>query len=454
MDAPKVSLTRYAASPGSLLTAVEACGGAAVLEAVDPSDRVVIKPNLVGADDPYPVAPYGVYTTSRLVEDMVILLRDAGAGRICVAEGSVRFTPDDPGTPKMFDRLGYDRLTERYGVELIDLNDGPFATRELDGHSLAFARPALEADLLINMPVLKTHNQTKLSAGLKNLKGCLDVRSRKRCHGRGLRSGVPLDSLLARLVDELPRGLSVVDGIYALERGPFALGRAHRFDALVASTDPLAADLVAAGLLGLDPASVTHLAMAAERPERTPALVDLELVGEELASLARPLAWDFDWQTDPAAAGPPQWRSLGITGLSMPKYDASLCTGCSVIYNPLVLMLTKAAAGRDMGRLQVLTGKRMRPAPGFDRSLLVGDCIIARNSGDPAAGTAIEVPGCPPPLADLVEALKRLGLDPDLDVVLAYRHRLAERYAFDPAFDPDLFYLRPERCPAWLRADE
>src|SRR4030042_1682093 len=105
MDAVRVSLARYVRSPDSLRSLLEDCGGLDWLAAIRPSDRVVIKPNLVGADDPFPVAPFGVYTTTRIVEDLVVLLKQSGAARIAGAEGSVRFGPADPGTPKLFARL-------------------------------------------------------------------------------------------------------------------------------------------------------------------------------------------------------------------------------------------------------------------------------------------------------------------------------------------------------------
>ncbi len=424
--------------------AIVGCGGSTLLGGLGPSDRVVIKPNLVGWDRPYPVAPYGVYTTTRIVEDLVILLRDAGARRIAVAEGSVRFTPDDPGTRGLFELLGYDRLAERYGLRLVDLLHGPFEKRTIGDVRIGFAAAALEADVLINLPVLKTHNQTMLSAGLKNLKGCIDERSRRLFHGKG-RHAHSLDFLISGLVEHLRPALTIVDGIYGLERGPFALGRARRMDSLAASTDPLAADIAAAALVGLDPAEVAHLAECARRSGVEPALSSVELRGEPLQALSRDLEWDFEWETEPSRAGPPLWRRMGVEGLSMPRYDASLCTGCSAIYNPLVVLLTSAHRSESFGGLQVLTGKRMRPAEGFARSMLVGDCMIGRNRKDPRLAEAIEVPGCPPSIGELVEALQGIGLAPDPGAVMDFRMRQARRYAADPDFDPAHFSVLPDR---------
>ena len=58
------------------------------------SDKVVIKPNLVAWDDEYPIAPFGVYTTTKLVEDLIICLKEFGCSNITIGEGSVKIKKD------------------------------------------------------------------------------------------------------------------------------------------------------------------------------------------------------------------------------------------------------------------------------------------------------------------------------------------------------------------------
>ena len=85
MKKPIVSINNYESSPDSLAKAIDEAKG---FEKLQTKHRVLIKPNLVGWDPVYPIAPYGVYTTSRLVEDMVILLKDYGVKDIIIGEGS------------------------------------------------------------------------------------------------------------------------------------------------------------------------------------------------------------------------------------------------------------------------------------------------------------------------------------------------------------------------------
>ncbi len=116
MEKPVVVLAEYESSPDSLRKALDAVKG---FETLKPGMRVLIKPNLVGWDPVYPIAPYGVYTTSRLVEDMVVLLKGQGVNDITIGEGSAPRGGKKAGTLKgtrlIFSALGYDYLKQKYG---------------------------------------------------------------------------------------------------------------------------------------------------------------------------------------------------------------------------------------------------------------------------------------------------------------------------------------------------
>ena len=176
MENHVVAVKRYESSPDSLKDLMDLCGG---LDRLKRDYHVFIKPNLVAMDEQYPMPLYGVYTTTRLVHDMVILLKEHGAEKITIGEGSVYGKGFGLKTGQIYNALGYPVLRERYGVELIDIHEGPFEDVDFGEFKLQISRPALESDFLINMPVMKTHNQSLVSFGLKNLKGCLSVKSRK-----------------------------------------------------------------------------------------------------------------------------------------------------------------------------------------------------------------------------------------------------------------------------------
>jgi len=438
MTAP-VALKRYTTSPDSLRELLDLGDG---LAGLTPTDHVLIKPNLVAWDRRNPLPLYGVYTTRRIVEDLLVVLREHGAGKITIAEGSVSVRGQDEvlRTPQIFEMLGYPELARKYDAELLDLLPGPFATVEAEGFEFEVAEAALAADFLIDVPVLKTHNQSKVSLGLKNLKGCLSDKSRKAAHSADHK----LDHHLSLFAEHLTPALTVIDGIYSLERGPAHGGIAVRTDTLIASRDVLAADLVGAAVAGFDPAEIVHLRAFAARHDRSTDLADLELRGDPLADLARPLRWDSPWREDDT--GPRVWDRFGITDRWLPKYDDSLCTGCSFVYGPILMMLMSATREGAPETVEVLTGKSMTPSGQADHTVLVGKCMLKKNHDAAGIRHRVRVRGCPPTHAKIVAALAECGLQVSPAGVQKLQGMALHRYAGQPEFDPGMFGLPPD---AW-----
>ncbi len=148
--------------------------------------RVLIKPNLVTYHKNIEIPPFGVYTTTWIIESLIkILQNQIGVSKISIGEGSVKImspSPTAPGssvTKEAFEGLGYTRLAKQYNVALIDFDDSAEVLMKTpDGIPLKIAKDALECDFFINVPVLKTHSQTMVSLGIKNLKGCLKTPSK------------------------------------------------------------------------------------------------------------------------------------------------------------------------------------------------------------------------------------------------------------------------------------
>jgi uncharacterized protein (DUF362 family) len=432
MEKYPVALKRYEASPESLRELIRLCDG---FDGLRPDRHVLIKPNLVGLDDRYPMPLYGVFTTTRLVHDMVILLKEYGVDGISIGEGSTRGKHHGVTTGGIYERLGYPQLAKRYGVSLLDLFEGPFQRVDFGEFRLEVAQAALEADFLINMPALKTHNQAVLSLGLKNLKGCLSIKSRKFCH----RSNESLDHHLARLVEKIRPALTVLDGIYGLEKGPFYLGKAVRMNALAASKDPLAVDIVGAALVGIDPSKVPHIKEHADRQGRAASLQSLDLRGTPLQEIAKTLKWDSTWREDDT--GPRAWDRLGISGVSLPKYDKSLCTGCSGLYGTLVAMVMTSYKGIPFDEVEILTGKTMKPSGKARKTFLLGNCMIKKNRSDSGISRAVLVKGCPPSIEEVQRGMKECGFEANMDIYRMFRDSLMERYKGKEEFDETLFHF-------------
>lgn len=439
MEKHKVSIVRYTQPLASVRQAVELCGG---LGRIGAGAKVFLKPNIVFWSRSVAFPKWGVITTSRVMEDLVVLLKERGVDDITIGEGTVVGRPDDRETaPHAFESLGYNRLKARYGVKCLDIFQRPFEEVDLgDGVVLNFNSDILHSDFVVDVPVMKTHAQTTVSLAIKNLKGTIDIKSRKRCHSADPEKG--LHFWISRLADQMPPILAVLDGIYTSEYGPGFDGVMHRSNILAASWDPLSADLVGSRLLGHDPATVPYLAHAARRQGRPLDLSDLEVVGESLADLARPHQWSFPYNDEGTLPLPMAKR--GMSGLSYYKYDDSLCTYCSSINGVVIQAVNSAWRGEPWEEVEILTGKKMQPRPGAKKTILLGKCMSQAHKDNPDIQEKIAIKGCPPQPEQIIKALHAAGIlaDPDFFASLdAIPGNFLRRYKDKPEFEEGHFQV-------------
>jgi uncharacterized protein (DUF362 family) len=441
MPKPVVAIMPYQ-TPRESVRKVVACSNG--LDHLPRGAKVFIKPNIVFWTTASDFPKWGVITTSRVVEDMVVLLQDHGITDITIGEGMVTGHGDRETPAHAFERLGYNRLGRRYGVKTVDIMARPFEKVDLgDGIELKFNRDILESDFVVNLPVLKTHVQTVVSLGIKNLKGTINLASRKRCH-----SPDPVRDLhfmVARMSDKMPPMLTLIDGIYSNERGPGMDGRIRRTNVLVASADVLAADVVGAHILGHAPQDVPHLVHAAARRGRSLVLDDINLAGESLASFRLRHEYDHAYtRTADGAWLPTPFARIGMEGLSFRKYDTTMCTYCSRVNGMTLAAIHKAWQGEAWDKVEILTGKRMAPTPGMHKTILIGKCIYRKHRDNPAIEEMIAVKGCPPDPEDILKALRQAGISADEAIFTKADLRpgkLMRRYKDDPAFEETLFQV-------------
>jgi uncharacterized protein (DUF362 family) len=406
--------------------------------------KVFIKPNIVFWTTATDFPKWGVITTSRVVEDVVVLLKESGIEDITIGEGMVTRNGDRKTPAHAFESLGYNRLGRRYGLKAVDIMARPFEKVDLgDGIELKFNRDILQSDFVVNLPVLKTHVQTVVSLGIKNLKGTIDLPSRKRCHSPDLIKD--LHYRVARMADKMPPMLTLVDGIYSNERGPGMNGRIRRRNVLVASADVLAADAVGAYILGHAPQEVPHLVHAAARRGRSLDLSAIDLVGEPVETVRVRHEYDYTYtQTADGGWLPDPMAKAGMDGLSYRKYDTTMCTYCSRVNGLALAAIRSAWQGKAWDKIEILTGKRMAPTPGMHKTILLGKCIYRKHRDNPAIEEMIPVKGCPPDPDDILKALRRAGIMVDENVFTKADRlpgQLLKRYQGDPAFDEALFQV-------------
>jgi len=124
------------------------------------------------------------------------------------------------------------------------------------GVTVRLAREALCADLIVNLPRFKAHDQLLLTLAVKNLFGCVVGWQKPLFHARLGEKGDLFFRMILEVSELLPVGLNLVDAIVAMEgRGPTG-GRPRELGLLFASKDPVALDTALYLALGLSPKEV------------------------------------------------------------------------------------------------------------------------------------------------------------------------------------------------------
>lgn len=438
-----VAVVKYEKPFESLKKAVDLAGG---LDELPSGSKVLIKPNIVswyaGVDFP----KYGVLTTARMIEDITRLLKDHGIDDITIAEGGVEneVKPTYSMILQAAEGMGLNLLKERYGVRIVDILRGSFSSITQDDVKLSVSNYVLEADIVINLPVLKTHSQAMVSLGMKNLKGVIKISSRKICHNVNAKKD--LHYHLFKLLQMVKPYMTIIDGIYSIERGPMITGRAHRADIIIVSKDTVSADLVGSTILGIDPSTVPHISMAARYNDRPNDLSDIDIKGNvDIKTALKPHKWQFEQNKQNTM--PLYMERAGIKGLYYYQVDTTLCTYCAELISQInlgIIMATNKDEGFD--DVELLYGKVQKPTPGHKHTILVGQCQVKLNEKNPLINHCIKIPGCPARKEAFLKAFKEAGIElPEgFSDWLERRGELvfAKRYENNKDFDPSFYEIR------------
>jgi uncharacterized protein (DUF362 family) len=260
---------------------------------------VMLKPNLVSSE-------VSMTTKPEVVRTLAQLLKRAGK-EVSIGEGSAaapkfnmvgmqvcrtrRRDLLDPMQQYVFDRLGYTELAKTLRVPLVNLHSGELVDVRVPGafvfDKLTLHRSLAEVDLLCSVPMMKTHQLATVTLGMKNLIGTFPgtVYQSVRGHMHDLTSKVEPSGTAAAIVDMVRAnklGLVVIDGSTAMEGNGPSAGKLVKMDLIVAGTNPLATDMVAAAAMGFEPREVPTFAWA-NKAGMTPASLDqIEIRGEPL----------------------------------------------------------------------------------------------------------------------------------------------------------------------------
>lgn len=238
-------------SPEELLTAaLNAYGG--IKKVVKKGQKVVIKVNISFNMPPEQAAT----TNPELVEALVRLCREAGAGEVLVVDHTIHNWRMCLESSKMEEHV------KRAGGKIKAINyDGDYKYATIPkGKTLKEARiskDVLDADVFINVPIAKVHNSAVTTLSMKNLMGI--VFDRGEFHWLGLHR------CIADLSTFVKPDLIILDAYKILMTGgPGGPGEIKEAGEVVIGTDPVAVDVYGSLLLDKDPEDVDYIRRASD----------------------------------------------------------------------------------------------------------------------------------------------------------------------------------------------
>jgi uncharacterized protein (DUF362 family) len=245
----KVSIVKcpdYSSVKEALEKSLDLIGG---LESViQPGDNVLLKPNILAASPP----ENAVTTHPAVVTAMCKFVLEAG-GKPAVGDGA---GISRPGTTAQALKIsGIQEAARKAGANIINFETAGFTLVDvpdpLQFKKLYISNPVLEADVVISLPKLKTHELTYYTGAVKNFFGAIPLKCRKKAHLLGKRE--LFGEAVADIYSVIKPQFAVMDGIIGMEGNGPSHGKPVNSGIILASQDCISLDIVAAELIGFNP---------------------------------------------------------------------------------------------------------------------------------------------------------------------------------------------------------
>jgi uncharacterized protein (DUF362 family)/Pyruvate/2-oxoacid:ferredoxin oxidoreductase delta subunit len=208
------------------------------------NSRVMIKPNLLAPASP----DKAILTHPLLIRASVEYLIQKGA------RPRISDSPAMGSLDKVMRESGIQEALRGLNVEFREFRQSVVIDVGPPFHNIEIAEDAINTDIIINMPKLKTHTQMLLSLGVKNLFGCIVGMKKPEWH---FRTGIDRE-IFAKLLVQIYRAVSpsvtIIDAVLAMEgQGPGRSGSPKHLGLLMGSSDTVALDITICRMLGIDP---------------------------------------------------------------------------------------------------------------------------------------------------------------------------------------------------------
>ncbi|MHC4757953.1 MAG: DUF362 domain-containing protein [Planctomycetota bacterium] len=219
---------------------------------VKPSDTVLLKPNFIAPKS----RRLAVQTDPAILIETARLLKDYGAKP---------FVADSPAWSNVYHcarKLKLEEPLKKLDVPIKQLDKGRKIRIGKEATRVSFSSIALDADVIINLPKFKAHQQLVVTIAVKNMFGAVSGKEKAYWHfGKG-HNRRQFCEFLIDIYKHLNPALTIVDAITAMEGvGPLR-GTPRQLGYLIGSTDPVACEVVCTKLIGMEPEEIPMIKTA------------------------------------------------------------------------------------------------------------------------------------------------------------------------------------------------
>ncbi len=275
MPNPMVTLTRckdysQAEITRALAAQFELLGG--LEKFVTRGDTVLLKPNFIAPRS----RRCATQTDPAVVLETARLLKDFGAKP---------FIGDSPAWSNVFACVKALKLEEplkKLSVPVKQLNKPKTCRIGTKNIEVGISSVALDADVIINMPKFKTHQQLAATFAVKNMFGCVSGKRKALWHFTKGESADEFCELLIEIYKFLNPALTIIDAVYAMDGPGPIIGRARPLGWLLGGTDPFALEVICSKLVNINPENLPIIKTAKRMGLNCPDADSIKILGDSL----------------------------------------------------------------------------------------------------------------------------------------------------------------------------
>lgn len=281
-------------------------------------DTVLIKPNILLAKKP----EEAITTHPALIEAIIIALKEVDA---------VPVVGDSPGglvgnVGEHWEITGIREICNHYNVEIVNFEAGGVYKKGIDGNHYHIAKPVLDADLVINVPKIKTHGLTVFTCCIKNMYGAIPGLTKVNYHKKAPKPS-DFSSLVVDIFQLAKPQLNIVDGVIGMDGAGPSGGNPKEIGLILASTDGVALDSYICHILGKDPMKVPTNKIAYKRNIGEAHIDKIEIMGHKPDIID-----DFKWPPSFSSSlnMVPDFIAKGLMKFywSRPAIKKDICNNC------------------------------------------------------------------------------------------------------------------------------